>query len=98
MKLSLKTLTIPFGTRDIDAVVTWAVRWTSRHGEYHSDTRPECEVFKSKAEAVAYAEALQAAFRLLRHTSRTHVEIEKQSWVKEAIYGRVGTDRNSAER
>lgn len=61
----------------VEAVDTWIVRWTSRFGEYASDTRPEVEVFVNKHDAEAFKKSLEAAFELLRHTSDVHVYLEK---------------------
>lgn len=57
---------------------SWIVRWTSRHGEYSSDTRPQAEIFPLKEDAEAFKQALEAAFKLIRHTSGNRVTIEER--------------------
>lgn len=64
-------------TKQIDAVQMWEVRWRSRQGEYSGDTRPELEAFTSEEDAKAFAESLKAAFRLIRSTNGTRVELQK---------------------
>lgn len=61
----------------VDAVQLWEVRWQSRHAGGHYDTQPEVEVFVSEEGAKAFATSLRNAFRLLRHTSRIEVTVEK---------------------
>lgn len=67
----LKKLTVPSSneTKQVDAVQLWEVRWRSRNGEYHSDTRPEVETFTSEKEAEAFKKALENAFALTKTTS-----------------------------
>lgn len=59
------------------AVPLWQVRWLSRYNEYHSGTKPEVRGFSSRQAADDFAESLRTAFKLLRHTSGTKVEIEE---------------------
>ena len=74
---NLRSLFIPWGTRKVDAVELWEVRWTSRHGQWHTDIRPECEVFPIKEDAEAFAQALKNSFALVKHTGcGTKVSIE----------------------
>ena len=56
---------------------TWQVRWTGRHGDFSSDTRPEIAAFSSHEEAEEFAEVLRESFKLLRHTSGTKVTVIK---------------------
>lgn len=56
----------------------WEVRWTSRHGEYGGDTQPEMRIFPSKEEAEDFKKALEDAFKLIKHTSGTEVQLIKQ--------------------
>lgn len=56
---------------------SWVVRWQSRKGEYSSDTRPEAEVFPIYEDAVAFKQALENAFKLIRHTSGNRVVLEE---------------------
>ena len=72
-----KKLLIPSGETEVTALETWTVRWHSRHGSYGSDTRPECEVFLNEEDAKKFADALKAAYKLIKHTSGTSVTVEK---------------------
>lgn len=74
-----KKLTVPVSneTKQIEVIQTWEVRWYSRNGQYSNDTRPEIEVFTSVDAANAFKDSLVAAFKLLRHTSGTWVEVKK---------------------
>jgi hypothetical protein len=69
MNILKKWLTVPVSndTTQVDVVETWSVRWTSRDGEFSSNTRPEMEVFTSETDAENFATSLRNAFALLRH-------------------------------
>lgn len=77
--MQFKWLTVPWSnkTKKIQAVQMWEVRWQSRYGQYYSDTRPELECFPSRQEAEAFANSLENAYRLIRHTSGVRVELTK---------------------
>jgi len=62
-------------TLEVDVAQLWEVRWKSRHSEYSAGTRPEVEVFLSQQEAQDFAESLQQAFSLIRHTSGNYVQV-----------------------
>ena len=62
----------------VDVFQCWEVRWTSRHGQYHGDTRREVRVFPKKEDAGVFRDALQDAFELVKHTSGTRVSLTKQ--------------------
>jgi hypothetical protein len=62
-------------TVDVKAHRTWTVRWTSRHGQYSSDTRPEVEVFTTLEDAERFATELAAAFKMVRHTWGTYITV-----------------------
>lgn len=84
MKLfQFKKLTVPQSNEKQAVVVIqlWEVRWQSRFGKYSADTQRELECFTSEVEARAFAESLQAAFRLIRHTNGTAVDILKSKSV-----------------
>jgi hypothetical protein len=72
-----KKLVVPENneTKEIDAVQLWEVRWISRHGSFHHDTRQQLEAFPEESEARAFAEALRNAFKLIRHTSQDRVSV-----------------------
>ncbi len=53
----------------------WTVEWRSRYGEYSTNLKAEHEAFTDKEEAIEFKEALEYAFKLLRHTSNTEVTI-----------------------
>ena len=76
----LKWLKIPASNdqKEIEVAQCWEVRWTSRHGGYSHDTRPQVEVFLSKEEAEAFYLSLTRAFALVKYTgSETYVEVRK---------------------
>lgn len=62
----------------VDVYECWEVRWTSRHGEYSSDTRPEIRAFPDKKGAAEFKRALEDAFKLIKHTSATRVTLSRQ--------------------
>ena len=64
-------------TKEVKVAQLWEVRWHSRHGQYSSDTRPELETFLSEAEANDFATSLENAFRLIRHSSGTSIDVLK---------------------
>ena len=78
--LLFKKMTVPenVGTREIETVQLWSVRWQSRNGPYSQDLRNECEFFTSEEEATLFKTALENAFALIRHTSEITVTIEKE--------------------
>ena len=67
--LNFRTRLVPESNklREVEVVDTWAVRWTSRYGSFHSNTQPEIEVFASRELAEEFSESIKLAFRLLRH-------------------------------
>lgn len=65
-------------TGEVYAHQSYVVRWESRHSEYSSGTKQEVEIFPIKEDAEAFKTQLEAAFRLIRHTSGNKVTIEKQ--------------------
>ena len=65
-------------TGEVYAHQSYVVRWTSRFGEYSQSTKPEAEIFPLKEDAEALKAQLEAAFKLIRHTSGNKVTIEKQ--------------------
>ncbi len=74
----LKKLFVPSGQKqELTAYETWSVRWRSRYGEYGSDTQDEMEVFTTKEDANKFATELREAFKLIKHTSGTRVEVSK---------------------
>lgn len=58
---------------------SWIVRWESRHGEYSGNTKKEAEIFPIQEDAEAFKAQLEAAFKLIRHTSGNNVTIEENN-------------------
>ena len=75
MRIITKLLTVPFenGTRQIEVVQLWEVRWMSRHGEYSGDVAPQIETFTTREAADNFATSLRNAFKLIRHTGTVYV-------------------------
>lgn len=74
----LKKLFVPSGQKqELTAFETWSVRWRSRYGQYYGSTQDEMEVFTTKEDADKFAKELRAAFKLIKHTSGTSVEVRK---------------------
>lgn len=78
---STKKKKIPTGEdQEIDVVDTWAVRWTSRYGEYSGDIMSSIEVFPTQSEAGMFADELKRAFKLLKHSGEgTGVRVLKNN-------------------
>jgi hypothetical protein len=64
----------------VDVLVCWEVRWESRHGEWSHNVKPEIRAFPTEDGARAFANALNAAFKLIKHTSGTKVTVTKQTF------------------
>ena len=62
-------------TKEIEAVKTWIVSWTSRKGRYSTDVKTEFEAFVDMQIAKNFKLALENAFKLIRHTSENTVTI-----------------------
>jgi hypothetical protein len=78
MKNIFKKVVAPSGEqKKLTALESWTVSWTSRYGSFDSDTEKEFEVFTSEKDAKHFKEQLEAAYRLLKHTSQTEVTIKK---------------------
>lgn len=75
-----RKLFIPSGEQEeILVYESWIVKWESRKGQHSGDVDKEMEIFTSKEDAEKFAEQLRKAFKLIRHTSGTHVKVEKNS-------------------
>jgi len=73
-----KKLFIPTGVKqELASYENWSVRWLSRNGQYIGDTQKEAEFFTSKEDAEMFANELKEAFKLIKHTSGTKVEVVK---------------------
>lgn len=82
MNIFTKLLRIPSGTKNIEAVQMWEVRWTSLHGRYSClDQKPELEAFCSEELANEFAQALRDAFKLVGTTAHTRVIVSKKKAV-----------------
>ena len=77
MNLLKKILTTTQSEDHVYAHRSWIVRWESRHGEYSGNTKKEAEIFPIHDDAIAFKDALEAAFKLIRHTSGNKVTIEE---------------------
>ena len=64
----------------IKIIEAWEVRWTSRHGVYAGDTKPEVRLFPSEEQAIKSKQALIDAFSLIKQTSQTKITIIGQSY------------------
>ena len=62
----------------VDVFEAWEVRWRSRYGQFSSDTQPEVKVFPKEEDAKEFKKALEDAFKLIKHTSGTYVELKRQ--------------------
>jgi hypothetical protein len=65
-------------TQQLDTIQLTYVRWRRRYGEFSTDTEMCFEAFPSEDDANKFAESLRNAFKLLRHTSGTKVEVYKR--------------------
>ena len=65
-------------SQDFNFADTWEVRWTSRHGSFSGDTKPEVAAFTNRHDAEKFTLTLRAAYKLLRHTSQTAVNMEQR--------------------
>lgn len=75
MKFSLKKLFIPSGQKiEVDAYVSWTVRWYKIHsseymdGRFSLSTTPESEIFPTIEDANKFAAQLRESHKLLRTT------------------------------
>lgn len=74
----LKKLFVPSGQKqELTAYEIYSVRWRSRQGQYRSDTQDEMEIFTTKEDAEKFATELRNAFKLIKHSSGTRVEVSK---------------------
>ena len=59
-------------------VPCWTVRWWARTGEFSCDERREIAIFTEEKEAEDLKEQLEAAFRLIRQTHHTRVDLTQE--------------------
>lgn len=62
-------------THEVDAIVTWSVKWKSRYGEFMGEVTEECETFIDESVAKEFKTSLDNAYKLLKHTSGTRVTL-----------------------
>ena len=62
----------------VDVFEAWEVRWYSRYGHFHGDTRPEIRVFTNKKDANEFKKALDDAYKLIKCTAGNRVTLMKQ--------------------
>jgi hypothetical protein len=73
-----KKINIPTGdTKELVALENWTVKWRSRYGDFSHETTEECEVFTSREDANQFAEALRDAFKLLKYSNGTEVNVKR---------------------
>ena len=57
------------GTEELHTGVnTWVVQWTSRHGQYMTDTKKRFQAFTDRDEAERFAEEIRRAHKLIGNT------------------------------
>lgn len=56
---------------------TWIVEWTSRHGQFSSDTKQRFQAFTDKKEAEDFADSIRRAHELIGNTYGTGVFVYK---------------------
>ena len=66
--------------QEVPVYEAWEVRWTSRHGQFASDTQPEARLFPDEQSAREFADALRDAFKLIKHASGTSVRVTPQNF------------------
>lgn len=80
MRWFKKTIEAPSGESvELEGLHTWMVRWTSRHGQFQSETKPQVQAFTNLEDAEHFAKSLRDAFALIKHTSGNTVTVEVQS-------------------
>lgn len=79
MKWFKKLIDAPSGDKvQLEGIRTYTVRWTSRHGTFSCDVRPEVQMFTNIEDAEHFAQVLRDAFNLIRHTAGNVVKVESQ--------------------
>lgn len=63
---------------NLEVTELWSVRWYRRDGEYSHNTEKCCEFFTSEDDAKIFKQRLDDAFKLLRYSSGTNVELRKE--------------------
>lgn len=66
-------------TVEVDEVQLWYVRWTSRYGGMMRDTKKEVKAFPNYDDALEFKQALEDAFKLIRHTHGNKVTLTQES-------------------
>lgn len=59
-------------------VLGWEVWWTRRHGEYSGDIKKAVRLFIKQEDAVRFKYKLDAAFKVIQHTSNIGVKVIRQ--------------------
>lgn len=64
--------------KDAEGAEVWLVSWNARYGEYSGDEQRVAKAFLLKEDAIAFAESLKQAHKLLQNTNDIHIEITRQ--------------------
>jgi len=67
-------------TKNVTTAKLWTVEWTSRYGEFSSETKQEFEAFPIEKDAMDFHLALIEAYKLVRHTSGTKIKLTSRSY------------------
>jgi hypothetical protein len=74
MRSIFKKLFVPSGEKTLVAYESWVVRWESVYSINQDSriayTKHECEIFPSKDDAIAFANALENAANIMKDGSR----------------------------
>ena len=65
--------------KEIEAIISYEVRWKSRFNEYSTGTRTEVRVFLNESAAIAFKQALVDAFALIKTTVDNKVTLTEVS-------------------
>lgn len=64
--------------KDAEGAEVWLVSWNARYGEYSSDIKRIAKAFLLEEDAIAFAESLKQAQKLLHNTNDIHIKIARQ--------------------
>lgn len=80
MFFKIKKILTPISNevKETDAIEFWQVRWHSRYGKWSNEFSEENEVFLNEKDANDFAQSLKNAFKLIRHTYGTEVQVFKK--------------------
>lgn len=64
--------------KDAEGAEVWLVSWNARYGEYSGEKQRVAKAFLLEEDAIAFAESLKQAHKLLQNTNDIHIEITRQ--------------------